>query len=282
MAAPLPLGERGSGVEVSVSEVGGKSGSLPDRGNASKHCPVKESRHGPDPRTTSPSPAPLRGPPRRLPGRGPTPRRTARQQARCPALGQDRVRGPRRRPPARRHRLAGRSPGAEKRWYQGSSMTCPHCHEDARCKGFRCRTALTLLGVLRFPRHYYHCRHCGQGVSPLDQSLGLSAADLTPAADEVVCLAGVQDSFATAAVKVLTRLSGLRVSESTAERATEATGRRVAQAQAACRTFGPPTPWSCTRTPTVRRWRMSPWTLPASASKGSVARRRTGAWPTWA
>ncbi|HKB39224.1 MAG TPA: hypothetical protein VKD72_22490 [Gemmataceae bacterium] len=123
-------------------------------------------------------------------------------------------------------------------------MTCPHCHEDARCKGFRCRTALTLLGVLRFPRHYYHCRHCGQGVSPLDQSLGLSAADLTPAADEVVCLAGVQDSFATAAVKVLTRLSGLRVSESTAERATEAAGRRVVQAQAAGRTFGPPTPWS--------------------------------------
>ncbi|HKB39671.1 MAG TPA: ISKra4 family transposase [Gemmataceae bacterium] len=123
-------------------------------------------------------------------------------------------------------------------------MTCPGCRRDARCKGFRGRSALTLLGALRFRRHYYHCRHCGQGTSPLDEALGLSAADLTPAADEVVCLAGVQDSFAVAAAKVLARLSGLRVSESTALRATEAAGRRVARAQAAGTTFGPPTPWS--------------------------------------
>src|SRR5438132_1597122 len=97
--------------------------------------------------------------------------------------------------------------------------------------------------AVRFTRHYYHCTHCGQGVSPLDQALGLSAADLTPAADEVVCLAGVQDSFATAATKVLARLSGLRLSESTAERATEAAGLRAAAAQAAGAPFGPPVRW---------------------------------------
>jgi hypothetical protein len=123
-------------------------------------------------------------------------------------------------------------------------MTCPHCREDARCKGFRSRNALTLLGAGSGRRHYDHCRHCGKGASPLDQTPGLSAADLTPAADEVVCRAGVQDSFAVAAATVLARLSGLRVSESTAERATEAAGRRVAQAQAAGVTFGPPTPWA--------------------------------------
>jgi hypothetical protein len=123
-------------------------------------------------------------------------------------------------------------------------MTCLHCRDDARCKGFRGRTALTLLGAVRFRRHYYHCRHCGQGSCPLDQALGLSAADLTPAADEVVCLAGVQDSFAVAAAKVLARLSGLRVSESTAERATEAAGGRVAAAQAAGQTFGPAEAWA--------------------------------------
>lgn len=123
-------------------------------------------------------------------------------------------------------------------------MTCPHCQHDARCKGFRPRTALTLLGTIHFRRHYYHCPDCGQGVSPLDHTLGLTAADLTPAAAEVVCLAGVQDSFAVAAAKVLARLAGLRVSESTAERATEAAGRRVAAAQAAGQTFGPATPWA--------------------------------------
>jgi hypothetical protein len=100
------------------------------------------------------------------------------------------------------------------------------------------------LGVVRFRRHYYHCRHCRHGSSPLDQTLGLTTADLTPAADEVVCLAGVQDSFAMAASKVLARLAGLRVSESTAERATEAAGRRLAAAQAAGQTFGPPAAWA--------------------------------------
>jgi hypothetical protein len=123
-------------------------------------------------------------------------------------------------------------------------MTCPRCRADARCKGLRPRGALTLLGAVRFRRHYYHCRGCGRGASPLDEALGLSAADLTPAADEVVCLAGVQDSFAVAAEKVLARLAGLRLSESTAERATEAAGRRVAQAQAGGATFGPATPWA--------------------------------------
>ena len=122
-------------------------------------------------------------------------------------------------------------------------MMCPHCQEDARCKGFRRRRALTLLGAIRFQRHYYYCRACGHGVCPLDATLGLTTADLTPAADEVICLAGVQDSFAVAAAKVLTRLSGLRVSESTAERATEAAGRRLAAAQAAGSTFGPAMRW---------------------------------------
>jgi hypothetical protein len=123
-------------------------------------------------------------------------------------------------------------------------MTCPRCPADARCKGLRRRAALTLLGPVRFARHYYHCRACGRGACPLDEALGLSAADLTPAADEVVCLAGVQDSFATAAARVLARLSGLRVSESTAERATEAAGGRLAAARAAGQTFGPAAPWA--------------------------------------
>jgi hypothetical protein len=122
-------------------------------------------------------------------------------------------------------------------------MTCPHCQADARCKGFRRRSALTLLGGVRFWRHYYYCTTCGHGVSPLDETLGLSAADLTPAADEVVCLAGVQDSFAVAAHKALARLCGLRLSTATAERATEAAGTRLAVAQAASTLFGPTTPW---------------------------------------
>jgi hypothetical protein len=123
-------------------------------------------------------------------------------------------------------------------------MTCPHCQADARCKGFRARAALTLLGAVRLHRHYYHCPGCHRGTCPLDAALGLRAHDLTPAADEVVCLAGVQASFAEAAEKILPKLANLRVSESTAERATEAAGLRLAQAQAAGQTFGPKQPWA--------------------------------------
>jgi hypothetical protein len=122
-------------------------------------------------------------------------------------------------------------------------MSCPHCQADARCKGFRWRAVLTLLGAIRLRRHYYHCRHCGQGTCPHDARLGLRQHDLTPAADEVVCLAGVQTSFADAAAKVLPKLANLRVSESTAERATEAAGQRLLGALQAGQTFGTAPRW---------------------------------------
>ena len=123
-------------------------------------------------------------------------------------------------------------------------MTCPTCQGDARCKGFRWRAALSLLGPIRLRRHYYLCPACHTGTCPRDALLGLHAHDLTAAADEVVCLAGVQTSFAEAAERTLARLAGLRVSESTAERATEAAGARLAEAQAAGATFGPAQPWA--------------------------------------
>ena len=123
-------------------------------------------------------------------------------------------------------------------------MTCPHCAEDARCKGYRGRAVLGLLGSMRLSRHYYHCRRCGRGSCPQDDRLGLRGHDLTPAADEVVCLAGVQASFAEAAEKTLPRAAGLRVAESTVERATEAAGARAGRALAAGQTFGPKRDWA--------------------------------------
>jgi Uncharacterised protein family (UPF0236) len=122
-------------------------------------------------------------------------------------------------------------------------MICPRCHGDADCKGFRTRNLVCLLGSISFSRHYYHCPSCHQGLAPLDETLGLRAHDRTPAADELVCLAGVQDSFAKAAA-VLPRLAGLRLSESTIERATEEAGLRLAEAQNAGQTLGPVLPWS--------------------------------------
>jgi hypothetical protein len=66
---------------------------------------------------------------------------------------------------------------------------------------------------------------------------------LTPAACEATCIAGVQASFAQASERTLERLAGLRVSESTVERVTEATGQRVAEHLRARKTYGVPRAW---------------------------------------
>jgi hypothetical protein len=72
----------------------------------------------------------------------------------------------------------------------------------------------------------------------------LRGHDLTPAADEVVCLSGVEDSFAVGAEKLPARMAGLHLSESTVQRATEGAGGRLAAAQHAGETVGPATPWA--------------------------------------
>lgn len=59
----------------------------------------------------------------------------------------------------------------------------------------------------------------------------------------MIALTGTIDSFAQAADKLLLKLSGFRVSESTVERITERVGEQIAEAQARGQVFGEPTPW---------------------------------------
>jgi hypothetical protein len=103
---------------------------------------------------------------------------------------------------------------------------------------------VSLLGPLRLARPYYHCGACGQGFCPWDGVLGVTAATLSPGAAEVACIAGVQSSFAEASEKVLPKLAGLRVAESTVERTTEAAGLRVAAAQRDGQSVGSPQEWA--------------------------------------
>lgn len=112
---------------------------------------------------------------------------------------------------------------------------------------------MSLLGELRLERGYYHCRQCGQGSFPWDQTLRLSPQRLTPAAQEVVTLAGVQESFGKAAQRTLHKLAGLRLSESTVERTTEAAGTRLATYRHAGCVFGPPRSYDWHRDAAGRR-----------------------------
>jgi hypothetical protein len=122
-------------------------------------------------------------------------------------------------------------------------MSCPHCPESARFVEYRPKTVQSLVGDFLLDRAYYHCRSCGQGTVPWDEILGLSRQALTPGAKQLVCIAGAVDSFAEAADVVLKKLAGLRVSESTVERTSEAVGQDIGQRLRAGETFGPSTPW---------------------------------------
>jgi hypothetical protein len=75
----------------------------------------------------------------------------------------------------------------------------------------------------------------------------VSDTELTPAARELVVLAGTLGSFAEAADKVLPRLTGLRVSESTVGRTTEGLGAVLGERLSAGTVFGPAEPWAWPR-----------------------------------
>src|SRR5262249_42138288 len=58
-----------------------------------------------------------------------------------------------------------------KRGSRGSSMTCPHCQQAARFKGYRPKGLLTVLGPVTVERAYYHCAHCHRGTAPATSPL---------------------------------------------------------------------------------------------------------------
>jgi hypothetical protein len=103
---------------------------------------------------------------------------------------------------------------------------------------------VTLLGTIRVEcRPYYSCTSCRHGFFPGDVTLRLAETRLSAAAEEIVTLAGALDSFAVAAEKVLPKMTGLHLGESTVERTTEAVGRRLADALARGDAFDEKTTW---------------------------------------
>jgi hypothetical protein len=103
---------------------------------------------------------------------------------------------------------------------------------------------VTLLGTIRVEeRPSYLCSHCHHGFFPGDATLHLEGTRLSSAAEEIVTLAGTLDSFAVAAEKILPKMTGLNLGESTVERTTEAVGQRLAGDLVRGDTFGEKTTW---------------------------------------
>ena len=107
-------------------------------------------------------------------------------------------------------------------------MSCPTCQGPGKFQGRRDKTFVSLMGPIEVQgRAYYLCPACHVGHVPVDAALGFSARKLTSAAEQLATLAGTVGSFAEGAEKFLPKMSGLRLSESTVERATEDAGRRL-------------------------------------------------------
>lgn len=133
-----------------------------------------------------------------------------------------------------------------KKGYHGASCACA-CGSSARFVNWRGKGVISLVGQLRLQRAYYHCPRCGNSQVPWDLQLAVGRRDLTPAATEIVTLAGTLDSFRQASERTLVKLSGLNLSESTVERTTEEAGRRLGTLLRSKVRFGQDRlwPWQC-------------------------------------
>ena len=100
---------------------------------------------------------------------------------------------------------------------------------------------------MRLTGSYYHCRHCRTGQQPWDEALRLGSRRVTAGAEEAIALAGLLTSFGQAARTTLTKLTGIRVSESTVQRVTEDSGEKLGRRLAAKETFGPRQSWAWQR-----------------------------------
>ncbi len=98
------------------------------------------------------------------------------------------------------------------------------------------------MALLR--RAYYHCTACRKGHCPADNGFDLGSSDLTAGAEQLAVLFGTTASFAEVAEKLLPKASGLRLAESTIERATESAGQRLGEALAAGKTYGKAADWA--------------------------------------
>ena len=158
--------------------------------------------------------------------------------------------------------------------------TAPTAGGRAPFHGYREKTVETLGGAVTCNRAYYYCGLCGEGSCPWDARVGLTDHRLSPAVERLATLCGaVADSFEKGA-ELLQETAGIRLSESTVQRTTEATGeriaghlRRVGRSAASSRGTG-------SATPAGGRWGTSGSTRPGCGNRGRTANGPTAGWPT--
>jgi len=109
---------------------------------------------------------------------------------------------------------------------QGPAVRCP-CGGTRRWVETRARTLRDLMNRdVTLGRAYYYCAACGQGWLPLDEALGLTSRQVTPALYEVAVTCGSVAPPEEAA-ELLALVAGIQLSPKSLERYTKAAGSAV-------------------------------------------------------
>ncbi len=106
---------------------------------------------------------------------------------------------------------------------RGTVVRCG-CGGTRRWVETRPRTLRDLMNrLVTLERAYYYCADCGQGWLPLDEALGLTSAQVTPALYEVAVACG-SVSPPEEAAELLALVAGIQLSPKSVERYTKAVG----------------------------------------------------------
>jgi hypothetical protein len=111
--------------------------------------------------------------------------------------------------------------------YAGSHTTC-HCGQRARFVTQTPRVLVTLNGVRRLRRAYYHCASCQKGFCPLDRQLQLGAGGSSVGVRALAARFASYLPFRKAAEE-LAVVCGIRLAAGTVRREAEAVGAALAE-----------------------------------------------------
>ena len=113
--------------------------------------------------------------------------------------------------------------------YSASSQACP-CGRKQHFHRYSTKTVRTLFGEVTYRRAYYRCRACGASTCPLDEQLGQSTREVSPAVERTLALLSAHLPFAKAE-QILAEVTAVRLSGRQIETIAESLGVAAEQRQ---------------------------------------------------
>lgn len=111
-----------------------------------------------------------------------------------------------------------------------NQIPCPHCAGRARYRATEERQLITRHGEHTLSRRRYYCRHCQQGVVPLDDQLGLDGGETSLQVRLWVAELAPRETVGKGNA-LLHLLTGVRLGASTFERIAVSVGKALRQAE---------------------------------------------------